>query len=152
MSAVPMSRIAVAIDGSENADAALDYAIELAGKFSSRLSIVAVVPLVPAYVPTSEPWVAPEVPDNESKYYRELVDRAVERARTAGLTAEGVCLEGVIVDELLNQLEQFPVDLLVMGSRGLSTARRLLLGSVSDAIVHHVKCPVLIVKQPKGAK
>lgn len=147
-----MDRIAVAIDGSENADAALGVAIELAKKFSGKLSVMAVAPLVPAYIPTSEPWVAPEIPESETKYYRELVDRAVERARKEGLGAEGVCLEGVIVDELLNHLEQFPADLLVLGSRGLSTARRLLLGSVSDAIVHHVKCPVLIVKQPAEGK
>ncbi|MCI4361140.1 MAG: universal stress protein, partial [Thermoplasmata archaeon] len=65
----------------------------------------------------------------------------------------GVCLEGVIVDEIIGHLEQSPADLLVIGSRGLSTAKRLLLGSVSDAIVHHATCPVLIVRaEPTPAK
>ncbi|HXQ48156.1 MAG TPA: universal stress protein, partial [Thermoplasmata archaeon] len=60
----------------------------------------------------------------------------------------GICEDGVIVDELLALLEQHPIDLLVIGSRGLSTARRLLLGSVSTAMVTHAPCPVLVVRTP----
>jgi nucleotide-binding universal stress UspA family protein len=50
------------------------------------------------------------------------------------------------VDEILAFLYQHPTDLLVLGSRGLSAARRLLLGSVSTAMVTHAPCPVLVVR------
>jgi nucleotide-binding universal stress UspA family protein len=142
-----LQRITVATDGSPHALHALDYAIDLAKRYSSELQIVAVAPLIPVYVSTTDPWVPTEVPETEVNRYREVVDAAVKAAEAAGVAAvTGVCLEGVIVDELLAHLERHPPDLLVMGSRGLSTAKRLLLGSVSDAVAHHVKCPVLIVR------
>lgn len=141
------ARITVGVDGSPHADRALDIAIDLARRYSSSLTILGVAPLVPLFVSSTEAWVPTEIPDTEIRHYRQLVDAGVARAQSAGLTAvTGVCLEGVIVDEIIGHLEQAPADLLVIGSRGLSTAKRLLLGSVSDAIVHHANCPVLIVR------
>ena len=145
--------ITVAVDGSPTADEALGIAIDLAKKYGSALSIVAVAPLVPLYVASAEPWIPTEIPESEIQHYRAVVDQCVAKAEKAGLTGvTGVCLEGVIVDELLAHLEHHPPDLLILGSRGLSTAKRLMLGSVSDAIVHHVHCPVMIIKAPAGAK
>ena len=150
MTAVQFARIAVATDGSPHAARALDIAIDLARRYGSSLTILGVAPLVPMYIGSTEQWVPTEIPDIEIQNYRRLVDQNVAKAKAAGLTnVTGVCLEGVIVDEIISYLEQSPADLLVMGSRGLSTARRLLLGSVSDAIVHHAKCPVMVVR-PDG--
>jgi len=147
MAPVQFGRIAVAIDGSPHAERALDVAIDLASKYGSSLSIIGVAALVPVYIGSTEAWAPPEVPDPEIKYFHKLVDKAVARAQAAGVSpVAGVVLEGVIVDEIAGYLDQAPADLLVMGSRGLSTARRLLLGSVSDAIVHHAKCPVLVIR------
>ena len=147
MAPIQFARIAVATDGSPHAERALDVAIDLAKRYGSALSILGVAPLVPMYLGSTEAWVPAEVPDTEIQHYRQLVDQSVDRAKSAGLRdVTGVCLEGVIVDEIIGYLEQTPADLLVMGSRGLSTARRLLMGSVSDAIVHHATCPVLVVR------
>ena len=147
MTAVQFARIAVATDGSPHAERALDFAIDLARKYGSTLTILGVAPLVPMYIGSTEAWVPTEIPDTEIQHYRQLVDKSVAQAKAAGVGGvTGVCLEGVIVDEIIGYLEQNPADLLVMGSRGLSTARRLLMGSVSDAIVHHAKCPVLIIR------
>jgi nucleotide-binding universal stress UspA family protein len=150
MTAVQFARIAVATDGSPYASRALEIAIDLARRYGSSLTVLGVAPLVPMYIGSTEAWVPTEIPDTEIQHYRQLVDKSVAVARAAGLSnVTGVCLEGVIVDEIISYLEKSPADLLVMGSRGLSTARRLLLGSVSDAIVHHAKCPVLVVR-PDG--
>jgi nucleotide-binding universal stress UspA family protein len=147
MAAVQFDRIAVATDGSPHAERALDLAIDLAHRYSSSLTVLSVAPLVPTYIGSTEAWVPTEIPDTEIQHYRGLVEKAVARAKAAGLSAvAGVCLEGVVVDEIVGYLEQTPADLLVLGSRGLSAGRRLLLGSVSDAIVHHAKCPVLVVR------
>ena len=140
-------RITVAVDGSPTAERALGVAIDLAKRYGSTLTVLGVAPLMPLYVSATEGWAPPEIPDTELKHYREVVDAGVARAVQAGLTkVTGVCLEGVIVDEIIGHLEKDPADLLVLGSRGLSTAKRLLLGSVSDAVVHHVTTPVLIVR------
>ncbi|MGA7923662.1 MAG: universal stress protein [Thermoplasmata archaeon] len=145
-----LGRIAVAIDGSRCASQALDFAIDLAKKYSSELTILAVAPLLPAYVPTSDSWVPAGLPKGEVEYYRGIVETAVQRAQREGVSATtGVCLEGVVAEEILSHLDRHATNLLVLGSRGLSTTKRLLLGSVSDAVAHHVRCPVLIVK-PSG--
>lgn len=146
-------RICVAVDGSAHGEHALDVAIDLARRYRSELTVIAVAPLVPVFVSPSEPWVPTGVPEVELQAYREIVARAVDKAKGAGVTpVTGVCLEGVIVDELVTHLDEHPADLVVMGSRGLSTARRLLLGSVSESLLHHVQCPVLLVRAPPATK
>jgi nucleotide-binding universal stress UspA family protein len=142
-------RITVAIDGSADGVAALDCAVDLALRYSGQLVVVSVAPLLPVYVPSNEPYIPATLPDGELPRYREFVDSAVQRAEAAGLSGvTGVCVEGVIVDELLAHLEQHPADLLVVGSRGRSAARRILLGSISTAMVTHAPCPVLVVRPP----
>ncbi len=142
-------RITVAIDGSANGAAALDTAVDLARHYHSDLVVLSIAPLAPVYVTAAEPYVPSNVPESELARYREIVDAAVKRAESAGVAnVTGLCDEGVVVDEVLAHLEQNPTDLLVVGSRGLSAARRLLLGSVSTALVNHAPCPVLVVRPP----
>lgn len=142
-------RITVAIDGSPNALAALDSAIDLALHYQGSLVVVAIAPLPPVFVSSTEPYVPAAVPSSELDRYRSIVEQAVRQAESAGVSSvTGLCDEGVVVDEILGLLERHPTDLLIVGSRGLSTARRLLLGSVSTALVTHAPCPVLVVRPP----
>lgn len=140
-------RITVAIDGSSFGAGALDYAIDLARRYGADLTILSIAPIAPVYVPSTEPYVPAPMPDSELSRYRAIVDAAVRQAETAGVpSVTGLCEEGVVVDEILAHLQQHPADLLVVGSRGRSAARRLLLGSVSTAMVTHAPCPVLVVR------
>ena len=142
-------RITVAIDGSAHAGAALDVAIDLALRYGSELQILTVAPLVPVYIPAAEPYVPAAVPDTEVQRYRQIVDEAVKRAEAAGVkSVTGIADEGVVVDEILAHLDTSPTNLLVVGSRGLTAAKRLLLGSVSTALVNHAPCAVLVVRVP----
>ncbi len=144
------SRIMVATDGSETAAAALRVAIDLAQRYGSELLVIAVAPLAPVYATPNEPFVPPTIPENPVPRYRAILESAVETAQAAGVeSVTGICEEGVVVDEILARLDESPTDLLVVGSRGLSTAKRLLLGSVSTALVTRAPCPVLVVR-PKA--
>jgi nucleotide-binding universal stress UspA family protein len=150
MPATPFGRIAVAIDGSSMATAALDLACDLAKRYGSSVTILAVAPLA-AYSISPEAFLPNEVIEGELGQYRDILAKAVERAQGTGLSAvTGVCLEGHVTDEIVAFLEKNPADLLVMGSRGLSPTKRLLLGSTSDAVLHHVHCTVLIVRTPEA--
>jgi nucleotide-binding universal stress UspA family protein len=142
-------RIAVAVDGSTHAGLALDVAIDLARRYEGQLSVVAVAPIEPVYIGPTEPFATVAATASDRPRYQKIVEDAVHRSEHAGVTAvTGLCLEGVIPDELLGFLDQHPTDLLVIGSRGLSLARRILLGSVSTALVTHAPCPVLVVRTP----
>ena len=141
------ARITVAIDGSPNSQQALDAAVDLAKTYGSELTILAVAPFVPVYLPTAGPYVATAGSAGDVPRYQELVDSAVKKAESAGVGAvTGLCIEGVVVDEILSHLETHPTDLVVVGSRGLSATKRLLIGSVSSALVTHAPCPVLVVR------
>jgi nucleotide-binding universal stress UspA family protein len=145
-----MGHIAVAVDGSSYATHALETGIDLAKRYGSQLTILTVAPLT-AYVVSTEPWVPTEVLEGEIRHYKTILTAAVDRAHAAGVpNAIGLCLEGHIAEELVAYLEKHPVDLLVMGSRGLSATKRLLLGSTSDEVLHHVTCAVLIVRPPRA--
>ncbi len=147
MPEVSFQRIAVAIDGSSNGRVALDVAIDLTKRYGSDLVVISIAPLIPVYVTAAEPYIPSTVPQDELARYRAIVNEAVQYAEKSGVTnVTGLCDEGVVVDEVLAYLEQHPSDLLVVGSRGLSTARRLLLGSVSSALVNNAPCPVLVVR------
>lgn len=141
-----IQRIVVALDGSRNADHALSLAVDIASRYDSELDLVTVVP--PPVVPTMGGPVYQPIDREflEGQYDQMLAERRtrVEGARIARV--ETVRLGGPVVEELVSYLERSPPDLLVMGSRGLSAGRRLLMGSISDALVHHAPCPVLVVR------
>lgn len=139
--------IAVAIDGSSHAGEALSEAIDLARTYGGELVVLTVAPLTPIYLPTANPYLPATVAQTDVSSYRQLVDAAVKEAQDAGVkSVTGLCLEGVVVDEILTYLETHPTDIIVVGSRGLSAAKRLLIGSVSSALVSHAPCPVLVVR------
>ncbi|XP_074575573.1 universal stress protein A-like protein [Curcuma longa] len=84
---------------------------------------------------------------------RHLLERAAQLCSSKAqlVKTETVIAEGDPKETICHVAEQMDVDLLVVGSRGLSKIKRAILGSVSDYCAHHAKCPVLIVKPPKGS-
>jgi len=143
---MPLTNIVVALDGSESADWALDLAADIAGQYRARLTLLAVVPpaTVPSYGgPAFEPVSQASL---EAVYDEVLATRKAKLHNPRIPTVETVRREGVVVEEIVTYLEQTHPDLLVVGSRGLSTGKRLFLGSVSDALTHHAPCPVLVVR------
>ncbi len=146
MTAPRFPTITVATDGSAPANEAVDVAIDIAKHYGSSLTVIAVAPLLPTFAASSEAYVPPSPPTIDVPYYRQQVDAAIARARAAGVaTVKGIVMEGVPVDEILAYLEKEPPALFVIGSRGLSRGKRLLLGSVSTGVVQGFKGAVLVV-------
>jgi nucleotide-binding universal stress UspA family protein len=153
MSSSRFARILVAIDGSANAQDALATAIDLTSRYAAELTILSIAPIVPVYLPSTSPYLSTPVSESQVTQYQGLVEAAVKQAQGAGLTAiTGVCREGVVVDEVLSFLDTHSTDLVVVGSRGLSATKRLLIGSISSALVAHAPCPVLVVRARPSTK
>lgn len=134
-------RILLATDGSEDAAAAARAASDLAARTGSDLYVVHVWN-IPA---TVSPAVMPV--DLFESGAREVLDIEVTRAKGEGVkVAEAMLIRGHPVDEILDLAEEIRAGLIVVGSRGRGTFRRMVLGSVSEAVVHHAACPVLVVR------
>ena len=142
------SRILVAVDGSPFAERALAHAVDLSKKYEAKLLIVHVVLRRFYSVTPSEAGVLATtvfVKEMESEG-KEIIAKSDEFAKKAGVPYECRLVQGVPADEIVRLAQLEKVDLVVLGSRGLSEVRAFLLGSVSDKIIHHAKCPVLIIK------
>ncbi len=139
------SHILVAYDGSDNSKRALNVAIELALKYSAKLDIVEVVDST-IFAGAGIAPVPAEVIESVYNKAKSDVEDAKKQASDKGVNAEGVVLEGDPAGAILDYATKNKVDLIVTGSRGLSTFKRILLGSVSTRIVQEAKIPVLVVK------
>jgi len=144
---VPLSSIAVALDGEKPSLYALEEAVELAKRAAARLTLVTVVPIVVGGYGVEMP--SSGSPAEAELEGRRMLDHERERIEAQGLRdLKTVLLDGDPVDQVVSYCEREGVDLLVVGSRGLSGAGRFFLGSVSDGILHHAHCSVLVVKSP----
>ena len=138
----------MAVDGSPFAERALTHAIDLSKKYHARLLITHVVLRRFYAVTPSEAGVLATtvfVKEMESEG-KSILAKSEEVVKAAAAEYECRLVEGVPADEIVKIAHAEKVDLIVIGSRGLTEVRAFLLGSVSDKVSHHSKCPVLIVK------
>lgn len=145
------TKILLCSDGSEHALSAARHAAELSKKFGSKLVLLNV------FNPSAAPMNYIGVPGaalmtaTNLGCYAEEIQEAVER--DTGKILEKFGVEYVCRRELGHPVERImaaaadeQVDLIVMGSRGLSEWKSFLLGSISDGVLHHAHCPVLVVR------
>jgi nucleotide-binding universal stress UspA family protein len=140
------TRILLATDGSREAVLAARTAVDVAEKTDSEVHVIhvhRVLPVPYAYRGRyTEP--KPEPPGGEAKA---LLARQVREIENAGGKVAGTYLrEGDPDVEVVAAGEEIGAGLIVMGSRGRGGVRRALMGSVSDSVVRHAHCPVLVVR------
>jgi len=139
-------KILVAYDGSDHAIRALDIAIDIAKKYEAKLDIVEVVDTA-ALLGMGVAPIPGEVIQQVYNKAKNDVDSAKSKAQQQGVKeVESVVLEGDPATAILEYASKNGVDLIVTGSRGLSTFKRIILGSVSTKIVQDSKIPVLVVR------
>jgi nucleotide-binding universal stress UspA family protein len=137
--------ILLATDGSKDAELAATAAIDLSKRTGAELHIVHAWRALPHY---AYPGVVPERynPPYEVGARRILTEQVEYIEHTGIPVAEAHLVTGRAADAILDLAEQIGADLIVVGSRGLGPVKRLVVGSVSESIVHHAKCPVLVMR------
>ncbi|MCS6776718.1 MAG: universal stress protein [Chloroherpetonaceae bacterium] len=143
-------RILLASDGSDHALRAAEAAGQIASKFGAHVILLTVFnpPVIaPPFLGGPEPIVDPQVLSQQAEEIQEAVERRTgEVLERHHCTYECRRESGHPVDQIVRVAEEERVDLIVMGSRGLGGLQSFLLGSVSDRVLHHAHCPVLIVR------
>jgi nucleotide-binding universal stress UspA family protein len=152
-------KILVPLDGSEHSVKALQNAIQIAKKFGGKLTLLhaysivvtpVVVPgpttLTPSGVPVITPAEVSKMVEAAREVGRRILDEGERMASAEGMQTERVLREGDTVQEITKLAREGNFDLIVMGARGVSRLRELLLGSVCEGVAKHAPCPVLLVK------
>jgi nucleotide-binding universal stress UspA family protein len=139
-----MKKVIVAVDGSDHGAKALQWAIEFATRFQVPLTTINVV--VPPYVPP-EPYATGSAALEEAvrRFGEEVARSAAQKASAAGLTASWRVETGSPSETIVEAAQAEKADLIVIGSRGQGAIRRVLLGSVSNRLVHLSQIPVVVV-------
>ena len=143
------TRIVVGTDGSETAGEAVRQALDLAKLAGATLSIVS------AYAPVPDRKVQDQQRDAPADVQYELnpredvnlvLDTAAANARKEGVEVQTHAVEGDPAEGILSVAEETKADLIVVGNKGMTGARRFLLGSVPNNISHHAPCSVMVVR------
>ena len=143
-----LSKILTAVDGSEASKRAFEYASFLAEKCNTSLLIVNIPDIFERVGSSSKKLeeIAKKIEkgeiDNKAmlrKFELQAKEFGIKDVRT-------IKQRGNVAEEILKIADKEKVDMIVLGSRGLSTAKEFLLGGVSHKVVHHAKCPVTVVR------
>jgi nucleotide-binding universal stress UspA family protein len=142
-------RIVVGTDGSETAAEAVSQALELAKMTGATLSLVSAYQPAPGRRVQAEQSGAPadvqyEIGPREDVNL--LLDNAAADAKQQGVEVQTHPVEADPADAILNVAEETKADLIVVGNKGMTGARRYLLGSVPNNVSHHAACSVMIVR------
>ena len=141
--------IVVGTDGSETANSAVSQAIDLAKAVGAK------VQLVSAYEPVSDSRLKQEskqAPDdlqwmiNPREDVDSTLEEASEKAKEAGVEVQVHARQGDPADAILDVAEETNADLIIVGNKGMTGAKRFLLGSVPNKVSHHAPCSVLIIR------
>ncbi|WP_336822756.1 universal stress protein [Sporosarcina sp. USHLN248] len=136
-------KIAVAIDGSENALRAAKHAITLAQHFpGTQLDII----YVADYDKAKDERLLSQSEESLLLKRKQKIDPVLELAQDANVRAKMTLLKGNPCQEIIKYVNSEAMDQLVIGSRGLNAFQEMVLGSVSHKVMKHVNCPVTVVK------
>jgi len=143
------SSIVVGTDGSETANEAVNQAIELARTLGGSLHLVSAYEPVSGQKLREEQREAPKDVQwqiNPREEVEDTLSAAAEKAKDAGVDAETHARQGDPADAILDVAEETKADLIVVGNKGMTGAKRFLLGSVPNKVSHHAPSSVLIIR------
>ena len=138
------TKILLATDGSEEAELALGTAVDIATSTNSELHVVTVMGGRAYHMEMQE------IVDQLRQRGRQVLDEQVKKIEEVGGKVAQAHVR--LVEEhrdraIVDLAEELEIGLIVMGSRGLGGTRRALMGSVSDSVVRHAHCPVMVVRK-----
>ena len=136
-------KILVPLDGSEQSIWALGKAVQIAKKLGGEITLIHVYSVSPLAITPMQVYKYVEA---MAKYGNGILEDGKKKAEAEGAKAQTLLVEGHTVEEILKAAREGNFSLIVIGARGMSKIKELLMGSVSDAVTKHALCPVLVVR------
>ncbi len=141
-----MKKILIPVDGSENSDKALEEGIKLAQAFSSEIIILNVLKGFRDHHIHEGLDVYKLSRDFFEEESNKVINKSKEKLRDFDGIVKTFVVDGEPPEEIINLAEKENVDLIVMGSKGLSGFNRLIIGSVTNNVLNHCDKPLMIIK------
>ena len=145
LEALMLDHILIAVDGSAPSRKAARFALSLAAQTKARATLLTVLPL-PEVIPlgplSGYAVLSPPISDAELHKLKERLKEI--SAEHPGVETVQAVEMGAVAETIIDFAGRQKADLIVMGARGLGAAKRFLLGSVSDRVMHHAHCPVTV--------
>lgn len=137
-----IKKILVPLDGSKNSMRGLDNAISIARACHATITGIYILPIYPRnFIDAVTPFLL-----HPEKKARKFLAAAKIRAAQKGILFKSKIIWGSPTAEIYDMTKSKKFDLIVIGSRGMGTVKEFFLGSVSNAIIHKSKIPVMVVK------
>ena len=136
-------KILVPLDGSEHSLHALEKAVQIAKKFDGKITLITVYSISAFTLTPSQVY---EDVLEIRKSGESILGEGEKIAKAENVQVEIILKEGHTVEEILKTAREGNFDLIVIGARGISKLKELLIGSVSHGVTIHAPCPVLVVK------
>ncbi len=146
--AIEIRRILVPLDFSDQAPLVLDWAAHLAKQHGSRVVLLHAYHLPVEFQQLEGAYLPPDFWSNVKVEAEQSLSRYAEDLERRGIQVESVVREGYPATVIIDEAASLPVDLIVIGTHGLSGLKHLLLGSIAERVVQRAPCPVLTVKTP----
>lgn len=140
-----MKTILIATDGSPEAREAVEFGIELASEQGAAVTLLQVIP-PPEWAPLDRGALIRPLPEELRIRRGFALAEASQLADEHGLAVTSKVVAGIPADEIVAYADSIDADLIVVGSRGRGTIASTLLGSVSRAVLHEARRPVLVVR------
>ena len=142
-----IKNIACYTDFSENADSAFNMALDLAEKYKAKLFVIHVLPPPVNPMLSDTEWVMPEIPrETLMQKLERLMDEKYSSKILESVECQIVVLDGHVSSEIIKYLETNPIDLVVLGSYGLTGMGLVFFGSVAKRVAHKAPCSVMIAR------
>jgi len=139
-----LSKILVPVDGSNNSLRALDHAIYLANKIDAHITAMNVIDIPPTVYVESQKLLDDLLANFRSEAAK-ILDQYEKEAAKSGVKIEKVILEGDAASNIVGFAQKGAFDTIIIGRRGLGRFKAMVLGSVSNKVLQHARCSVLIV-------
>ena len=145
---IEIRRILIPLDFSHHAEAILEWGAHLAKEHGSQVILVHAYHLPVEFQQLEGAYLPPDFWTNVKTEAQQVLERHAERLRAQGVAVETVVREGYPATVIQEEAEEQHADLIVIGTRGLSGLKHLLLGSVAERTVRHSPCSVLTLRTP----